>query len=187
MSDSFKKFESGDNVVWITQPKKIDQFIKRKEIAFKIAKGKIEDNGGKIQPAIQTAEAFGRSLFEEYLKGETNDWTIQKWLEPLVKNIFNPMGTGATITNITDNQAESFVFNYYLNSEEKSDPYLTSIFNYGILKGVFLSAFPNGELLMKNSMAYGAPMDKFTFKTNKIENEDEINKKNLMKNNYARK
>ena len=36
----------------------------------------------------------------------------------------------------------------------------------GCIRGLFLSAFPNGELLMGSTMALGAPVTEFTFKSN---------------------
>jgi len=163
MSNPFKKIESGDNIVWLTQPKETEKILKRKEVALKIAKGKIQDTGGKIEPAIQTAEAFGRSLFEEYIKNESNEWTMDQWLKPVIKNIFNPMGTAAAFTNITEDEAKSFVFSYS-QADESADPYLSSLFTYGFLRGILLSAFPKGELIMRSSMAEGAQVDEFTFK-----------------------
>jgi len=178
MSNSFKKIESGDSIVWITQPKETEKILKRRDLALKIAKGKIQDTGGKIEPAIQTAEAFGRGLFEEYIKKESKEWTMDQWLKPVIKNIFNPMGTGATFTDITEDEAKSFVFSYSQTDDEAVDPYLSSLFTYGFLRGIFLSAFPEGELIMKSSMADGAQLDEFTFKTKLTDDERCENKKN---------
>jgi hypothetical protein len=171
MSNSFKKIESGKNIVWITQPNETEKILKRKSVALNIAKGKIEDTGGKIETAIQTAEAFGRGLYEEYIRKKSKEWTMDQWVKPVVENIFNPMGTAATFTEITEDEAKSFVFRYSLNEEDPTDPYLSSLFTYGFLRGILLSAFPDGELIMKSSMAEGAPVDEFTFKA-KVADED---------------
>ena len=185
MKEPFKKIKSGENVVWITQPKEIEKILKRKNIALEIAKGKINDSGGKIEPAIQTAEAFGRGLFQEYIRKHTRNWTVDQWVKPVVENIFNPMGTAATFTEISEDKAKSLIFRYPTDDKESEDPYLSSLFTYGFLRGVFLSAFPNGELIMNSSMADGAQMDEFVFKSNQIydnqsENE-EIKKSKMIK------
>ena len=182
MSNSFKKIESGDNIVWITQPNETEKILKRRDVALKIAKGKIEETGGKIEPAIQTAEAFGRGLFEEYIKKESKEWTMDQWLKPVIKNIFNPMGTAAAFTNITEDEAKSFVFSYSQSDNETADPYLSSLFTYGFLRGILLSAFPNGELLMRSSMAEGAQVDEFTFKA-KLTDEERCENEKLKNQN----
>ena len=166
-----KKIESGKNSVWITQPKEIENILKRRETALNIAKGKLIDTG-KIETAMQTAEAFGRGLFEELIKKEKQpDWTIEEWIKPVAENIFNPLGTGATFTEIKEDQARSLIFRYLNNKEESDEPYISTLFNYGFLRGILLSAFPKGELILKNSMAEGAAMDEFTFKANAAEND----------------
>ena len=179
MKEPLKKIESGENIVWLTQPKEIEKLLRRKSTALNIAKGKINDSGGKIETAIQTAEAFGRGLFAELIRKNTNEWTMETWLKPVSDKIFNPMGTAAAFTEITKNKAKSFVFRYPINDEELKEPYLSSLFTYGFLRGVFLSAFPNGAIILNRSMAEGAQMDEFIFKTD-IENE-EINESKMTK------
>ena len=186
MGNSLKKIESGDSTVWITQPKETENFLKRREVALKIAKGKFEDSGGKIEPAIQIAEAFGRGLFEEYIKKESREWTtMDQWVKPVVKNIFNPMGTAATFTDITEEEAKSFVFRYKENDYDSADPYLSSLFTYGFLRGMLLSAFPEGDIILRSSMADGSQADEFTFKI-KVNDEEkheiEQNKESKMIN-----
>lgn len=171
MSESLKKIESGNNTVWVTQPNETEKFLKKREIALKIAKGKYDDNGGKIEPAIQIAEAFGRGLFEEYIKKEANEWkTIEQWMKPVVEHVFNPMGTAATFMDITEDEAKSFIFRYKENEYDSADPYLSSLFTYGLLRGMLRSAFPEGDVIIRSSMADGAQADEFTFK---IKSKDE--------------
>lgn len=165
MTEPFKKFESGKNTVFITRPKEIKELIERKRIALKIAKQKMINSGGKIENAMQIAEAFGRGLYEDFIKiDDLDQWTIKEWIKPLIEHIFNPLGTGATFTRISNEEANTLVFRYMSLKEEQKEPYLSSLFTYHLLRGVFLSAFPQGELIMKSSMALGAPVDEFTFK-----------------------
>ena len=106
---------------------------------------------------------------------------MNQWIKPVVENIFNPMGTAATFTEITEDEAKSFVFRYNtLTEDESTDPYLSSLFTYGFLRGILLSAFPDGELIMKSSMAEGAQVDEFTFKA-KITDEDRFEPERIKK------
>ena len=169
---TLKKIKSTKNqYVFVSQPKEIKKIVEKKQQALKIAKEKVQNNG-KIESALFTGEAFGRALFEEYLKNKAKKWTIEKWLKPVVENIFNPMGMGATFTEITNSQIKTLIFRYNNVFEEQNNQYINSLFTYGYLRGMFLSAFPNGELILKSSMAMGAPMDIFTFKTDYFENEN---------------
>jgi len=163
MSESLKKIESKDRTVWITQPNETEMLLKRREIAFNVAKGKLVDSNGNTETVMQTAEAFGRGLFEDYLKKDSNDWSMDSWVKPMVENVFNPMGTGATFTKITEDEAKSLIFRCLLH-ENSGEPQMASLFTYGFLRGMLVSAFPDGELLMGNSMAQGAPMIEFIFK-----------------------
>ncbi len=165
MGEPFKKIASSqDHTVWLTQPKELEELLKRREIAFQVTQGKLKDSGGKIETAIQTAEAFGRGLFAEFINGKADYRTMDKWVTPVVEHILNPLGTGATFTNITEHEATSRIFRCPLH-EHAEDPHLASLFTYGFLRGMLLSAFPQGELLMKSSMAHGSPTLDFTFKT----------------------
>ena len=165
MGKSFRKIESGGRTVWITQPNEIENILDRREAAFNIAKEKLESEPGKIETAMQIAEAFGRGLFEDLIKKNSDEWTMEKWVKPIVGNIFNPMGTAATFTKITENEAKSFIFRCQLHEDSK-EPHMASFFTYGFLRGMLLSAFPDGEILMGSSMAQGAPMIEFTYKIN---------------------
>ena len=180
MSEPFRKIESGASTVWITQLNEVETLLKRREIAFNVAKGKLRDSGGKIETVMQTAEAFGRGLFEDFIKKESNDWTMEKWVEPVVENIFNPMGTAATFTKITKDEAKSLIFRCRLH-EESNEPHMASLFTYGFMRGLLLSAFPDGELLMGSNMAQGAPMIEFTFKANPTD-EDKLERNRIKKN-----
>ena len=163
MDKQFKKIDSGDNAVWATRPDEVDLLLKRRETAFNVAKGKLADSGGKIETVMQTAEAFGRGLFEDFIKRESEHWTMEKWVKPTVENIFKPMGTAVTFTKITDNEAKSLIFKWPLH-EESNEIQVGPLFAYGFLRGMFLSAFPDGEILMGSTMTKDTPMIEFTFK-----------------------
>ena len=144
-----------------------------------MAKQKLTNEHGKIEMVMQVAEAFGRGLFEEFIRGESDDWTMEKWIKPVVGNIFNPMGTAATFTKITDDEAKSLIFRCGLH-EDSDEPYMASLFTYGFLRGMLLSAFSDGEIIMGSSMAQGAPMIEFTFKANATD-EDRLERERIKK------
>ena len=178
MDESLKKIESGDRTVWITQPNEIENIMDKRETAFNIAKEKLTNEPDKIETAMQIAEAFGRGLFEEFINNKNSEeWTMEKWVKPIVGNIFNPMGTTATFTKITEDEAKSLIFRCQLHENSK-EPHIASLFTYGFLRGLLLSAFPDGEILMGSSMAQGAPMIEFTYKTNATE-EDRLERKRI--------
>ena len=178
MDESLKKIESGDRTVWITQPNEIENIMDKRETAFNIAKEKLTNEPDKIETAMQIAEAFGRGLFEEFINNKNSEeWTMEKWVKPIVGNIFNPMGTTATFTKITEDEAKSLIFRCQLHEDSK-EPHIASLFTYGFLRGMLLSAFPDGEILMGSSMAQGAPMIEFTYKTNATE-EDRLERERI--------
>ncbi len=162
MQKPLKEINSVNHRVWITQPHELRTIVKRRENAFEIAKGKFLESGN-IELVMQTAEAFGRGLFTEFVKDNPKEWTMKKWLVSATEQIFNPLGEGATFTKISDEEVKSLVFRNLLH-EESPDPATVSLFTYGFLRGMFLSAFPEGELLMKSTMAAGAPMSEFIFR-----------------------
>ncbi len=181
MDEPFKRIDVGDNAVWITQSNEVENLLKRREIAFDVTKGKLVDSGGNVETAMQTAEAFGRGLFEDLIKNESNQWTMENLIKPVAANIFNPMGTVATFTELTDDKARSLIFSCRLH-EESDDPNIASLFTYGYLRGILLSVFPNGELLMGSTIAEGAPMIEFTFKANA--SDDDKFERERIKNNF---
>ena len=170
MGEPLRKIASSkDHTVWMTQPDESDILMKRRDIAFDITKEKLTESGN-IETAMQTAEAFGRGLFSDFIKSESAIWTMDTWIEPMAEHILNPMGTGATFTNITEDEATSLIFRCRLH-EETEEPHMASLFTYGFLRGMLRSAFPSGELLMGSSMAQGAPMIELTFKTRATDKE----------------
>lgn len=181
MDKSLKKIDSEDNI-WNMPLGEVDTLLKRRETAFNVAKGKLADSGGKIEIVMQTAEAFGRGIFEDLIKGKSEHWTMEKWVEPVVENIFNPMGTAVNFTKLTDKEAKSLIFRWPIG-EESSKSNIDSIFAYGFLRGMFLSAFPDGEIFMEDTMTKDNPMTEFTFKIKATE-EDRLERERV-KNLFA--
>lgn len=181
MHKELKEIKSHDRSVWITQPKEVEELLRRREIAFDITRGKFNDSNGNSELAMRAAEAFGRGLFAEHIKEKPEEWNMIDWLESTAGQIFNPLGTGATFTKITEDEARSLMFRCLLH-EDSNEEHMASLFTYGFMRGMLLSAFPNGELLMKSDLAKGAPMTEFIFKANATD-EDRLERERV-KNSF---
>lgn len=164
MEKSVQDEESKDHAVWDTRPSKSEEISKRRDTAFTVALGKLLDTHGNIEAVMQTGEAFGRGLFAEFLQEKSEEWTMEKWLDVTMENIFDPMGTSFTLAEIENDKARSLMTQCLLH-ENSEEPHAASLFTYGFIRGLLLSAFPKGELLMGSTMALGAPVTEFTFKT----------------------
>ena len=162
MKNALKPISSENQTVWMTQPKEIEAIMQRQETAFATAQGKYEESGN-IEMAMQTAEAFGRGLFADMIKEKPKDWTMKEWINIIAREVLNPLGTGATVTKLAEDVVETHLFKSSLHEAEE-DQHLASVFTYGFLRGILLSAFPKGELLMNTSIAFGAPTTSLVFK-----------------------
>ena len=170
MEKPLKELPVSDRTIWTTQPHETHKIVKRAETALSVAKWKFEESHGNLELVMQTAEAFGRGLFAERMKDKPKGWTMAQWVESTTREILNPLGTEATFTKITNNKVKS-VMNRTLLQEESTEPEITSLFTYGFMRGILLSAFPKGELLVGSTMAQGAPMTELIFKTKATEEE----------------
>jgi len=137
---------------------------KRVNTAFSVALKKLLDKHGNVESVIQTGEAFGRGLFTEFIEEKPNEWTMKKWIDVTTENIFDPMGNSFTIAEIENDSARSLMTKSPLQ-EYKDEENVVSLFTYGFIRGLLLSAFPKGELLMGSTMILGDPITEFTFKS----------------------
>jgi len=141
-----------------------EEISKRRDTAFSVALGKLLDTHGNTESIMQTGEAFGRGLFAEFMQEKPDEWTMKEWLDVAMEHIFNPMGTSFTLAEIENDGARSLMTQCLLH-ENSEELHAASLFTYGFIRGLFLSAFPKGELLMGGTMALGSPVTEFTFKT----------------------
>ncbi|MFH1100710.1 MAG: hypothetical protein V1726_01570 [Methanobacteriota archaeon] len=168
MEKPLKEIHSQDHTVWVTQPHELKSIMRRAETALDVAKVKFFESHGNIELVMQTAEAFGRGLYAEFIKKKPKEWTMKQWLEATTKDVLNPLGTGATFTRITEKEAQSFMFRSLLQ-EKSENQEMASLFTYGFMRGMLKSAFPKGEVLMRSTMVEGAPMSEFIFKVKATE------------------
>jgi hypothetical protein len=164
MESPIRELQSRNRPVWLTHPKEHEELMKRRDMAFDVAMKKLIYSRGNIENVMQIGEAFGRGLFADFVQGNNETWTLKKWLEVTVEQIFNRLGNAFTFTEINEDEAHALMTKCRLH-EQTNEPHTASLFSYGFIRSLFLSAFPKGELLMGNTMAHGAPMTEFTFKT----------------------
>jgi hypothetical protein len=149
---------------WEIEINRSEEIPKRLETAFSVAFGKLLDTQGDIESVLQTGEAFGRGLFTEFVQKKPHDWDIKEWLDVTIENLFSPMGTSFILAELGLDKARTVMTQCDLHGKS-DEPYVASLFTYGCMRGMLLSAFPKGELIMGKSIDVGSPMTEFTFKT----------------------
>jgi hypothetical protein len=131
--------------------------------ALSAALEKLQKEHGTMDSVMRMGEAFGRSLFAERIKGKAPEWTIQEWAQELEKDVWGPLGTEFTFTKISHDAATTFLNrNPCLNNAQEQNA--ASLFHVGLMRGLFLSAFPKGELVVSDKNNKDHP--EFIFKTN---------------------
>lgn len=135
----------------------------RRDTAFDVALGKLLETNGNLETLMQLGEAFGRGLFNDYIKENTSDWTIERWVDTTVEKIFNPLGNTFDFSKISKSEGKSRLTRCPI-SEKTNEPQVAILFTYGFMRGMLLSAFPKGELLMDNSCSDEYLLPQFTLK-----------------------
>jgi len=164
MEEPAQKKEYHDHVITDTS-RVSEEILRRRDTAFNVALGKLLEAHGDAETVMQTGEAFGRGLFTEFINEKPEEWTMKDWLDATIDNIFDPLDTSFTIAEVRTNEARSLITQRLLH-ENLDESHAASLFTYGIFRGLFLSAFPKGELIMGNTIALDQPVTEFTFKTN---------------------
>ena len=168
MEKPLNEKESDDRTVWIDEEDEAENISKRRDTAFNVAIGKLLDTNGNLETVMQTGEAFGRGLFADYIQEKPNEWTMEEWLDSMMEYIFNPLGNDFTFSKIANDEVKSLLTKCPLQ-ENTNEPHVASLFTYGFIRGLLLSAFPRGELLMGDTTeAEGSRMTEFIFKTNAL-------------------
>ena len=146
--------------------KELKDIKKRRDIAFNVALSKLLETNGKLETVMQTGEAFGRGLFTDYIKENTANWTIKKWFDTTMENIFDPLGNKFEPLKISNDEIQSRLSICPLQ-QNTNEPQVASLFTYSFMRGMLLSAFPQGELLMDKILQEdGIQNTQFIFKPN---------------------
>jgi hypothetical protein len=139
-----------------------DHIVDWRDSAFHAAVEKLSGEHGNADSIMRTGEAFGRGLYAQRVKEKSPDWDIKEWLREMEKDVFIPLGTEFTFTKISHDVATTFMNRDPL-LHLSQDSAVASLFNFGVMRGLFLSAFPKGELLMNETKVVRQP--EFILKT----------------------
>jgi hypothetical protein len=140
-----------------------EQLTNWQESAFHAALDTLHTGHGNPDSVMRMGEAFGRGLYAQRIKDKSPDWTIKEWLQEIEKDVCKPLGTEFTFTKISHDVATTFMNRNPL-TQTSQEHTAASLFNFGVMRGLFLSAFPKGELLINEMKNEDQP--EFIFKTN---------------------
>jgi hypothetical protein len=162
MMQQGKKKKQGETMFLEEEESELEKIKKWRDSAFQAAVEKRQEMHGNPETVMQTGEAFGRGLFSQRLQEKSPDWTMKEWFELTKENVLKPLGNEFTFTKISPDIATTFMNRNPLKRKSDEDD-VASLFTYGVMRGLFLSAFPKGELLLKQENTDDHP--EFIFKT----------------------
>lgn len=119
--------------------------------AFDVALAKLVQSCGSVEHVIQTGEAFGRGLFTEFVSEKPMQWTMKRWVQATMDKVFCPLGDFFEVSTLSDEEAFSVMKKPVLH-QRTDESHTALLFTYGFLRGMLLSAFPDGELLFDGSV-----------------------------------
>jgi len=135
---------------WEDEVSDVEQMRRWHASAFQAAVEKLRESHGNAETVMQTGEAFGRGLFSQKMQEKNHQWTVAEWLEKAEENVLGPLRTEFTFTRNAPDAATLFIERDPLASHTKEST-VASLFMYGVMRGLFQSAFPEGELLCKGA------------------------------------
>jgi hypothetical protein len=147
MNDSIRRKKDTSASSWeqrISEKRPIGEW---QDSAFHAALEKLQAEHGHPDTVMRMGEAFGRGLFAQQIKDKTPDWTIKQWIEEIQKDVYRPLGTEFTFTKVSQDVATTFMKRNPL-AQTANEQTAASLFHFGVMRGLFLSAFPKGELLI---------------------------------------
>jgi hypothetical protein len=162
MKQQSKHAKVGIEGSWEDEVDDVEQMRRWHESAFHTALEKLRESNGNAETVIRTGEAFGRGLFSEKMQEKSHPWTVGEWLEKAEENVLAPLRTEFTFTKRSPDAASLFIERDPLAHQTKENT-VASLFMYGVMRGLFQSAFPEGELLCKG--AFLSDSSEFILKT----------------------
>lgn len=129
-----------------------DHLAQWQKSAFRAALEKLQAEHGTPDTVMRMGEAFGRGLHAQRFKEKSSEWTLKEWVQEIQEGISAPLGTEFTFTKVSNDVVATFMNRNPLacSSEERT---AKALFNFGVMRGLLRSAFPDGELVvdsMKN-------------------------------------
>ena len=134
---------------WEELPRDTDDLLAWRQTAFTAAKDKYHANHNNIETVLQTGEAFGRAVYRTHLQ-KNQDWDLTELCSE-VSTLLGPLGDSFEITGGQQDMATTFLRRHPLVHNPLDWP-LDSLFTYGTLRGLFLSAYPHGELVAEPNL-----------------------------------
>jgi hypothetical protein len=147
---------------WEDVPSEIQPIANWQDSAYHAALEQLQTEHGNADSVMRMGEAFGRGLFTERIKDKSPDWTIKEWIKEIQNDVCGPLGTEFTFTKVSHDVATTFMNRHPL-AQTSQGRTATELFNFGVMRGLFLSAFPKGELLITEIKSDNQP--EFIFKT----------------------
>lgn len=138
------------DILWGEDLSEEEQIAKCRDGTFHTTLEKLQAEHGNTETVIPIDEAFGRGLNACRVKEKSLDWTIKGWQETIEEDVFKPLGTEFSFTKISQDVATTFMNRDPLKQMYKEST-VASLFNYGVMRGLFLSAFQKGDLLINGS------------------------------------
>lgn len=131
-----------------------DQLQAWRETAFTAALQKYKANHDNIETILQTGEAFGRAIHSAHLT-RTDEWNLDDWCTE-ASRLLAPLGDAFSVTHAQSDVVATFLRRNPLTHQHHNDP-LDALFTYGTLRGLFRSAFPDGELVLTRPTTTDTP------------------------------
>ncbi len=156
MSPLAIKKKTMSNISWediISEEKQISHWY---DSALRAALDKLQQDHGNADTVMRLGEAFGRGLYAQRLKEKSSRWTIKEWVGELQKDVYKPFGTEFQFTKISPDVATTFMARNPLRHISQEHAAAT-LFDFGVMRGLFLSAFPKGELLLSKEKTIDYP------------------------------
>jgi hypothetical protein len=183
MEQPFSQKKHNAHISWEDALTEDDHISDWHDSAFQAAVDKLDKEHGTADTVMRTGEAFGRGLYAQKVKEKSAEWTIKEWLQEIEKDVFKPLGTEFTFTKVSHDVATTFMNRNPIH-QLSADRSVESLFNLGVMRGLFLSAFPKGELVLNESTAISQP--EFILKTHasaidKFERERQLQRFNRLK------
>ncbi|MBN1860923.1 MAG: hypothetical protein JW840_05625 [Candidatus Thermoplasmatota archaeon] len=148
MSEPTKGRKQEDPVhSWEDELSREDHLPQWQQTAFHAAREKLQAEHGTPDTVMRTGEAFGRGLFAQRLKEKKPEWTMKEWIQEIQEDVSKPLGTEFTFTKRSNDVATTFINRNPL-AKTSQDQIAADLFYFGVMRGLFLSAFPKGELLV---------------------------------------
>jgi hypothetical protein len=142
--------KAGNERSWEDEVSDAEQLIRWRDSAYRVALERFSNNPGNAEAVMQTGEAFGRGHFSQKKHEKHQQWTVGEWLEKAEEIVLAPLNTEFTFTKLSPDAAKLFIDRDPLNQKTKESQ-VASLFMYGVMRGLFQSAFPKGELLFNET------------------------------------